>query len=231
MQIIESTVFGVRSAILRLEASDGAPSFVLFPMIHIAAPEFYAEISRRLNGCDLVLCEGVKSRTSSLLTLSYRFFAENPRLGLVSQKAMKLDHLKGRLIHADVTGDAFESRWWGLKTWVRFVLPLAAPLYGLYMRYFGTRADIARALGMNLRKSHREILASEEYEGVTKVLLDWRDRRLLDVIEQQWLRHKDADLCIAVLFGARHMRAVIRHLIKKRGYRVAKAEWTTVFTL
>ncbi|MDH3919917.1 MAG: hypothetical protein OEU25_17285, partial [Rhodospirillales bacterium] len=150
MQIIESTAFGVRSAILRLDANGGAPSFILFPMIHVAAPDFYAEISRRLNDCDLVLCEGVKSPTASLLTLSYRFYAESPRLRLVSQKAMKLDHLKGRLIHADVTGDAFERRWRDLKTWVRFVLPLAAPLYGLYLRHFGTRAAIARVLGTNL---------------------------------------------------------------------------------
>lgn len=231
MQIIETTNFGVRSAILRLEAGDGAPSFVLFPMIHVAAPDFYAEISRRLDDCDLVLCEGVKSPTSSLLTLSYRFFAESPRLGLVSQKSMKLDHLEGRLIHADVKGDDFERRWRDLRAWVRFVLPLVAPLYGLYMRHFGTRADIARVLGMNLRKSRREILVGKDYEKVTEVLLDWRDKRLLDVIEQQRQRHKNADLRIAVLYGARHMRAVIRHLVEKRGYRVAKAEWATVFTL
>ena len=110
MQIIESTAFGVRSAILHLEASDGAPRFTLFPMIHVATPDFYREIGRRLDACDLILCEGVKSRTSSLLTLSYRFFAHNPRLGLVCQNTMNLDHLKGRLIHADVTGDAFDKR-------------------------------------------------------------------------------------------------------------------------
>lgn len=231
MQIIESTAFAVRSAVLRLEAAAGAPTFVLFPMIHIASEDFYAEISRRLESCDLILCEGVKSSTSTLLTLAYRFIADNPRLGLVLQTTMKLDHLKGRLIHADVTGDAFERRWRDMKSWYRFVLPVAAPLVGLYLRHFGTRADIARGLGLNLRKSRGEILADEDEQKFSEVLLDWRDQRLLDVIEQQWLKHKDTDVRIAVLFGAKHMRAVIRHLVDKRGYKVAEAEWTIVFTL
>ena len=185
MHIIESAVFGVRSAILHLEARDGAPSFTLFPMIHVATSDFYREIGRRLDACDLVLCEGVKSHTSSLLTLSYRFFAQNPRLGLVCQNTMNLDHLKGRLIHADVTGDAFDKRWRGLRTWYSIILPVAAPLYGLYMRHFGTRADIARTVGMNFRKSAREILRSEDDDKVTEVIIGWRDQRLLDVIEQQ----------------------------------------------
>ena len=80
---------------------------------------------------------------ASLLTLSYRFFAENPRLGLVLQSTMDLDHMDGRLIHADVTGDAFERRWRRLDTWLRFVILSVAPLYGLYLRHFGTRAGIA----------------------------------------------------------------------------------------
>ncbi len=231
MQIIESTAYGIRSAIIRLEAGNGAPRFHLFPMIHVAELAFYEEIAQRLNDCDLVLCEGIKSPTTSLITLSYRFCEKNPRLGLVTQKAMKLDHLEGRLIHADVSGERFEKRWWKLATSFRVIMPLAAPLYGLYLRYFGTRAYIARGLGMNLRKSRSEILADEDYEKVLDVILDWRDRRLLDVIDQTLLRNKNADITIGVLFGAMHMRAVIRHLIHNLGYHIAKSEWVTVFTL
>lgn len=231
MQIIESTPFGVRSALLHLEAGDGAPRFLLCPMIHIADPDFYVEIGRRLEACDLILCEGVQSPTSSLLTLSYRFCVETPRLGLVSQKDLKLGHLKERLIHADVAGAVFDRRWWDLKTWWRFLVPLVAPIYGLHLRYFGTRTDIARGLGMNLRKSGREVLAGEDYQEMLEVILDWRDRRLIDVIEEQRLKQGNAGLRIAVLYGAKHMRAVLRHLLDQCGYRVAKSEWTTVFEL
>lgn len=233
MQIIESTVFGVRSACIRLEAIDGAPSFVLFPMIHVADKSFYTEVADRLGSCDLVLCEGVKSPTASLLTSSYRFFANNPRLGLVSQKTMKLGHLEGRLINVDVSGERFEKRWSELPILLRFSWPLAALFCGLYLRYFGTRAVIASYLGMNLRKSRREILESDDFEEVKNVLLSWRDRNLIDAFEQQRLQNRNANFSIAVLFGARHMRAVIHHLLNepKPGYRVVNAEWMTVFTL
>ncbi len=232
MQIIESTVFGLRSAVIQLEAGNDAPRFDLFPMVHVADSAFYEEIAQRLDNCDLVLCEGVKSPTVSLLTSSYRFCEKNPRLGLVTQKkALKLDHLEGRLIHADVSAELFEKRWSTLATLLRVIVLLAAPIYGLYLRYFGTREDIARGLGMNLKKSRGEILADEDFEKVTEIILDWRDRRLLKVIDQTLLKNEDADISIGILFGAMHMRAVIRHLIHNLGYHVTKAEWVTVFTL
>ena len=190
-----------------------------------------ASANRRLDACDLVLCKGVKSTTSSLLTLSYRFLGDCPRLGLVCQKAVKLDHLKDRLIHADMKGDAFEARWWNIKTWLRHAIPLAAPVYGLYMRFFGTRAGIARHMGMNLRRSRQDILVDANTEEMIEVLLDWLDQRLLEIIDQQRQHRNGADLDIGVLVGARHMRAVIGHLVRKCRYRIAKAEWTSVLAL
>lgn len=231
MQIIESTAFGVRSAVFRFEKSGRSPDFIVFPMIHVAEAQYYAEISRRLDECDIVLFEGVGSRAGNLLTASYRFLAKNPRLGLVSQKKMDLDHLKGRLIHADVEGEAFEERWWKIATWLRFLLPIAAPIYGLYMRYFGTRAAIARGLRFDLRKSRRELLADSDEREITNVLVDWRDKRLIEAIEEQRLKPENADRTIGILFGAGHMRAVIRHLMRNHKYRVTNAEWVMVFGL
>ena len=231
MQIIESTVFGVRSAFYRLRGPDAQPTFHLFPMIHVADPDFYAEVTRRLEDCDLILYEGVKSPTTSLLTASYRFFAESPRLGLVLQHSMKLTHLRDRLVHADVSGEEFETRWSQLALWLRLLVPLAAPVYGYYMRYFATRSDVARHLGMNLRKSRDEILTDDWMDDLADVLVTWRDRRLLDVIEQERLRPENRGAAIAVVYGASHMRAVLKHLVVEQGYRVEEAEWATVFRL
>lgn len=232
MQIIESTAFGVRSAITRLEADDAAPRFQLFPMVHMADPAFYEEIARRLDDCDLVLCEGIRSPIVSLLTSSYRFFEKNPRIGLVCQGKMKLDHLEGRLVHADVSGESFDRRWSELAIWARLTVLLAAPLYGLYLRYFGTRAKVARSLNLNLRQSRMEILSvHEDYTKAKDVILDWRDRHLLDVIEEYRSSNQTRDISIGVFFGAGHVKAVVHHLVGKHGYRIAQAEWVTVFTL
>ena len=231
LQIIESTDYGVRSAVLRLEAGEADPAFVLFPMIHVAEPAFYEEIGRRLEDCDLVLCEGVRSPTSSLLTSSYRFYADSPRLGLVSQSSMKMSHVADRTLHADVQGEAFEARWWRSGTWLRFLVPLVAPFFGLYLRHFGTRRFIAHGLGLNLRRSRADNLREGDDRELRALLLDWRNRRLIRVIDQQRRKHRDGEVSIAVLYGAGHMRAVLRHLLDECGYRVAKAEWTTVFEL
>lgn len=57
---------------MTLEKRDSRVRFVLFPMIHLGAPEFYAEVAQRLRQCDLILTEGVGGRRTSVVTLSYR---------------------------------------------------------------------------------------------------------------------------------------------------------------
>ena len=84
MQIIESTSLALRSVFLRLEAGAGAPSFSLFPMVHVAESAFYEGVARKLEKCDLILYEGVNSRSVSPLTYCYRSLAKSPRLGLVA---------------------------------------------------------------------------------------------------------------------------------------------------
>ena len=231
MQIIESTPFGVRSAVMRLEAEERSPAFLLFPMIHIAEEAFYDEVTRRLEACDVVLLEGVKSRTASILTLSYRTIADCERLGLVTQRTMRLKHLGARKVHADVDGAEFDRRWWRLKTWLPLLLTVTAPLYGLYMRHLATREGIARHMTLNLRKSRDDIMMSGEERRMYEVMLDWRDRRLIEVLDRERENPENASQTIAVVYGARHMPAVIRHLIGDGGYRVADSEWVTVFDL
>src|SRR4029453_7867359 len=44
VQIIEVTEFGVRSAVTRLRRDESPLEFVLYPMIHIGATTFYADV-------------------------------------------------------------------------------------------------------------------------------------------------------------------------------------------
>ncbi len=64
-----------------------------------------------------------------------------------------------------------------------------------------------------------------------EVVLHWRDRHLLSVLERERTKSENKDAVIGVLFGAGHMRAVISHLMRKRGYRQVSAYWATVFNL
>lgn len=66
---------------MTLEKRGSQVRFVLFPMIHLGAPDFYAEVARRLSRCDLILTEGVGGRRTSVVTLSYRLAGRIRRFG------------------------------------------------------------------------------------------------------------------------------------------------------
>ena len=59
MQIIEVTDLAVRSAVIRLRRTGTPLQFVLYPMIHMAKPAFYAAVTRRLEQADVVVVEGI----------------------------------------------------------------------------------------------------------------------------------------------------------------------------
>ncbi|MGO9485664.1 MAG: hypothetical protein ACLPX9_13915 [Rhodomicrobium sp.] len=235
MQIIETSSLGVRSAFFRLEGGPGEPSFGLFPMLHVGEQAFYDDVTWRLGKCDIILYEGVKftSWSSSLLASCYESLAKSPRLGLVTQKVMKLDHLADRLVHADVSGNEFASQWSKLDRGVRAAVAVTAPIARLYFQHFATRQSIAAYLGLNLLKSREEILQGSDFEAMDEVVLSWRDRHLIKVLEEHRQKHRGSPASIAVVFGAAHMRAVVRYLtsIHDPRYRVAASEWMTVFRL
>jgi hypothetical protein len=61
VQFIENNVLGVRAALYSLVRPDGAPRFLLFPMIHIGSPDYYSQVHKKLDDCDIVLFEGVRT--------------------------------------------------------------------------------------------------------------------------------------------------------------------------
>jgi len=85
VQIIEVTDLGVRSAVIRLRRRETPLQFVLYPMIHMAEPAFYAAVTARLKRADVIVVEGVGgggwrgSLLVSVLTLSYRVLRFNRR--------------------------------------------------------------------------------------------------------------------------------------------------------
>jgi hypothetical protein len=71
----------------------------------------------------------------------------------------------------------------------------------------------------------------ESFEELDALLLDERDRRLITHIQKLYDFHRQDKKIVGVVYGARHMRNIIRFLLGSLNYRVAKAEWVTVFDL
>lgn len=132
VQFIENNVFGVRAALYSLVRPDGGPRFILFPMTHVGSSDYYSRVHSKLDECDIVLYEGVRTSRVRVLTLSYRIVARRKRLGLVAQDTSLLRELRGRLIHADIAPGEFNDNWSQVPWHIRLGILLIAPLYGGY---------------------------------------------------------------------------------------------------
>src|SRR5215472_11436067 len=175
MQLIEKNCFNVRSAVYHLKR-DGAPDFFLFPMIHVGTQAFYDEIARRLTACDLVLAEGVASKRANLLTLSYRIVKRIKRMDLVTQQdAMKRCAFHGKIINADMAGDAFDAGWSSLPLSLRLQLFFLIPVYILYLLLFGTRQTLAQNIALEDLPSQEETLFDDDhFADLDGLLIDER---------------------------------------------------------
>lgn len=225
MQIIESSNWGVRSARLTFRHPVTDQTVTLFPMIHVAEAAFYDRVFRDANAHDAVLVEGVDSPITKRVTRSYRWIGE--RIGLVVQPRHPASS-GAVVVHADLSGEAFGKLWGDVPRWQRWLIAVVAPIMGLHLRWFGTREMIAGRVGMDDAMSRDELLRwNPETALLHRIIRDSRDERLLQVVAEQLTFRQS----VAVVYGAAHMRAVIRELTQKRGFVSAEGEWMLVFAL
>src|SRR5262245_1758787 len=233
MQFIEKNSFNVRSAVYRLTKKGSGLEFLLFPMIHVGSAEFYQEISGRLANCDLVLAEGVKSRRASMITLSYRIVKYIRRMDLITQHdGMKVENFQAKMVNSDMEGLAFDERWSSLPIFLRAQLLIMVPIFVVYLFLFGTREMLAKNIALDDLPSSEEILSADEgMEQWDSLIIDERDRKLIEHITRLDKERTQASQQVGIVYGARHMRSTIAFLMQKLNYRVARAEWVKVFDL
>src|SRR5207302_5436552 len=136
MQLIEVNMFSVRSAVIWLRRPDTPMRFVLFPMMHVGAPSFYEDVTRRLRGCDLVVAEGLRGRVSWALALTYLLYGYHNRDGLVVQR-IDYESLGVPVVKPDMVPAEFEAGWRHLSLWLRLSVLALVPVYALRMMLFG----------------------------------------------------------------------------------------------
>lgn len=233
MQFIEKNSLNVRSAVYHLKHDDSGLEFLLFPMVHVGSKEFYDEVSRRLAACDLILAEGVNSKKGNLLTLSYRIVKKIRRMNLVTQQeGMNVSGFRERIVNTDMEGRAFDAHWSALPLSLRAQLFFFIPIYVVYLLLFGTRETLADNIAIEDLPSSDEILFQDEsFDELDSLLIDERDRRLIDSIGKLHGSYGQDKKIVGVVYGAMHMRNVTSFLLCKLNYRVTKAEWVTVFDL
>jgi hypothetical protein len=233
MQFIEKNSFNLRAAVYSLKHDSTALEFVIFPMIHVGSREYYQEITRRLSTCDLILVEGVKSKKAALLTLSYRFIKKIRRMDLITQhEGIRLDEFRNEIRNTDMEENAFDEGWSSLPITLRLQLFLLVPFFVLYLFAFGTREKLAENLVLEDLPSSDEILFEDEsLSRLDTLVVDERDRKLLEHLANVNDERAQISQRIGVLYGAFHMRRVMPFLMQSLNYRVVKADWVKVFDL
>jgi hypothetical protein len=230
MQIVEVSVTGVRSAVLRLRRHGSPLRFVLYPMVHIAEPAFYAAVTERLRGCDLVVAEGVggDSIAVSALTATYQVPARWGDLGLVEQN-IDFAGLGIPVCRPDLTGEEFAEAWRAVPLWQRAMAMTAAPAVALNRLVFGSRRALARQMEETDLDWQDRALYIESKDDLLALLTDVRDRRLLEALDEIHRQRSHEEITVAIVYGAAHVAPVVHGLRSLHGYGVRSAEWLTVF--
>ncbi|MEH1163793.1 hypothetical protein V6V47_00235 [Micromonospora sp. CPCC 205539] len=235
MQIIEVTDFGVRSAVIRLRRRETALQFVLYPMIHMAKPEFYAAVTTRLKRADMVVVEGVgdgQGKSSVLvgaLTLSYTVLTFNRRVKLVKQD---IDYaaLGVPVVRPDVSLDEFAAGWRRVPLATRLMMWCALPVVVGARLFGGTRMIWSRSMEQNDLPSPEEEDLADWSPKLEAAFGGERDDRLLAALTRLHEERCGEDIEVAVVYGAAHVPAIV-HGLHRYGYRARAADWLTVADL
>lgn len=232
MQIIEITGIAVRSAVITMRHARTPLEFVILPMLHVASPAFYTQVRRRLAECDLVVLEGVKGRPGpvSALTLAYRFAPLRRSNGLVQQTDARVLPEGVPVLRPDVTTAEVVEDLKAVSRWAYRGLLVLAPLFGLLLALRGPRAFLDRDLEVDdlPLTARAEALADDP---VLDALSDRRDRRLLTALGEIYAERREEPVRVAVVYGARHVPAIVTGLGELYGYRAREAEWVTAIVL
>jgi hypothetical protein len=97
-------------------------------------------------------------------------------------------------------------------------------------RFLATRRWLAQFLAMNDLPEGDEILTVDPDDAVEDLILNQRDLRLLDALDDVHAQRAAEPIQVGVLYGAAHLRAVI-HKLWALGYRPVEGTWLTVFTI
>ena len=231
MQFVEVSVTGVRSAVITLTAPDKPQRLVLFPMLHLGAPEFYADVTTRLGQCAVVLAEGISegSFIAKALTIAYRLPGRRARLGLVQQR-INFAALRAEVVTPDMTGQQLRAGWRAVPLLQRTALLLLAPVFGVAFWLVGTKQMLARHAAVEDLPDADDIMMRDQARELTELLLDRRDALLAAALDEVLVARPEDACDIAVVYGAAHMPSLTRYLAAKYGFRPRSAEWLTVFT-
>jgi hypothetical protein len=201
-------------------------------MLHVGEQAYYDNVQQRLTTCDAIFIEGMRSRHANRLAAALMLLERHRRLqqcGLVFQgDGLDLRALQDRAIYPDLPADAFDVGWLNIP-WTDWLLFFClVPVVAVALWFVDPKATIARSMQLDDLPSRREVFMAGD--PLDALIIDTRDASLVQHLTHYEAEHRADNLLVAILYGARHMRAVTHFLMERLHYQVADSEWLTVFT-
>ncbi|MCB9397693.1 MAG: hypothetical protein H6510_07760 [Acidobacteria bacterium] len=219
-----------RAALYLLAHREKPIKWLLLPMIHVGSATYYETILSRLNQCDGVLMEGVRTTKAKVLFHLQSWMLRYSHLDLVPQKAfLHQDSIKIPIVQSDLSHKAFDQDYGQVPLWLKGALWLFFPFLYLYGHLL-TRNMLARNLAIEDLVSREENLEPDTFEPMDQLILLKRDDHLIETMHRLQ-SSAISDQTLAICWGAKHMRAIAYELMHLQGYHVESAEWVTIFPL
>jgi hypothetical protein len=223
MQYVESSVIGVRSAVITLKRRTTPLRFVLFPMVHVAEPAFYAEVEAMAGTCDLIVAEGMPSGYA-------------PMQEWMSK--IRLDRLVDQMTGLDLERTGVPVQWEqaapsparsGREQAVAAVADSAA---AVVLRALGRYGSPLGLPSLDQSDEHDDRWERRAAGWLGRIaqdrILDSRDAALAQALGAIHRERYGEQAKVAVVYGGAHIPAVVDYLTETFKYYVEKAEWLTV---
>jgi len=232
LQLIEVSMTGVRSAAVTVQRLNTPLRFLLLPMLHLGTADYYREVTEQLACCQVIVAEGVGGRSvlTLALTMAYRTPSRSKRLGLVVQDidVPSLALAGAEVVRPDLSGEQMRHGWRTVPWLQRLAVLSVVPVLALGLSIFGSRRMLGRFLATEDLPTPEDHELRDAFPALTKFLVDSRDTMLVDALVSIVNARANEPIVVGVLYGAEHMRTVVKELAKQ-GYRPRRAEWLTVF--
>ena len=239
MNFIESTNFFLRTIMFDFinRDEDIKLKFRLAPMIHIGSKEYYKTVFDLIKDCDEIFVEGIKydSKASSAFRFNltfnqYEIIAK--KLGLVTQKELRLKDLKDKLTHIDYDTVTIEKAWKELSWREKMKLSIVDP-FELFIYTQGiTREIMAKSFMTAAEESHLAFGDREDEEGTARnFIMNNREQIIFKNIKDRIEKEASQDKTIAIIYGAGHMKSIARYIIDNYNYLPRNGQFMKVFDI
>ena len=194
-------------------------------MVHAGKPDFFRTVNRELQGCQIVLAEGIPDNDSpSMVRAAHLAFAKRFNLeiqtniiyeGLTAKILWEQDIKKIPVLFAILN---------------HFCLPLInllTPMRAMIHTYLIPKKVLLRS--MNVESISPQPITDNTLRDKFLESQDIRDQALLHSIED--LVSSASELThVGICYGAKHSPVIVNFLMNKYRYKVVASRWVEVFT-